>query len=218
MNNKRISRAFTLVELLIVIAIIGVLASLIYPALSKAMGAGSQVKSMNNAKNIASAWLTCKDMIVARDIYEWAGILSKKGELDDARIWVLDFDPRVQEKLGTGASLPLSVTEEYQDFRTFPVSWEVANRTLKNSQSGTPLLWTRGLKFDGTWDPDMGVFQSQGGHIAFNDAHVQWYSALLDDNQKGVLKRYGTAKRTHNIAEAIRGGAANILRSAVDAE
>lgn len=216
MNNKKVSRAFTLVELLIVIAIIGVLASLIYPALSRAMGAGSQVKSMNNAKNIAQAWITSDNMIAARDIYEWAGILSKKAELDDPRIWLLDFDPRVQEKVAMGASMPVSVTEEYGDFKTFPVSWEVANRALKNAPSGTPLLWTRGLKMDGTWDIDIGVFQDQGGHIAFNDAHVQWYTSLLDDNQKGVLKRYGSAKRTHNIAEAIRGGATNILRSALD--
>ncbi len=218
MKNKKASRAFTLVELLIVIAIIGVLAGLIYPALSKAMGAGSQVKSMNNAKNIAQAWITCDNMIAARDIYEWAGILSKKGGLDDPRIWLLDFDPKVQEKIAEGSSMPVSITEEYGEFRNFPMSWEVANRTLKNAPAGTPLLWTRGLRVDGTWDPDIGVFQDQGGHIAFNDASVLWYVSLLDDNQKGVLKRYGSAKRTHNIAEAIRGGATNILRSAVDME
>ena len=58
MKNVKKSKGFTLVELLIVIAIIGVLASLIYPALSQAMGAGSKVKSMNSASNIAKTWLS----------------------------------------------------------------------------------------------------------------------------------------------------------------
>ena len=49
MKNRKYSKGFTLVELLIVIAIIGVLAGLIYPALSGAMGESNKMKSMNNA-------------------------------------------------------------------------------------------------------------------------------------------------------------------------
>lgn len=215
--KKYTKKAFTLVELMIVIAIIGVLASLLFPALSGAMGARDKLKATNNAKGIVDMWVTSKDMIVGRNVYEWAGMLSKKTGLDDPKLWLLDIDSRVQEKLSSGASMPVSIVDEYQDFCSFPVSWEVANRLQKSEQTGTPLLWSRGLKFDGTWDADMGVFQDKGGIIGFTDGRVTWFDvSLLDQNNKGLLKKYGTHKRTHNIAEAVKGGAANILRGALD--
>ena len=225
--KKQIKKAFTLVELLIVIAIIGVLAGMIYPALSQAIGAGSKMKSMNNASNIAKTWLsyvktgTRTRMVVGKDIYEWAAVLAEKQELNDPNIWILDFDLPVTEKISEGVAMPVSVSNRVgnnwklnPEFKSFPLSWEVANRTDPNAPAKTPLVWTRGLKSNGYWDEQTGVFKQEGGHIAFVDAHVEWFTSLKDENTgQGLLNGYNKTNRTYNIAQAIRGGSRNILKS-----
>ena len=101
------------------------------------------------------------------------------------------------------------------EFKAFPISWEVANKADPNGPSNAPLVWTRGLKPSGEWDKNDGVFKDEGGHIAFQDAHVEWYPSLRDENRVGLLRKYGETERTFNISQAIRGGTQNILKSDV---
>ena len=117
--------------------------------------------------------------------------------------------------------MPLSVinrvgtsTQINPEFKAYPISWEVANRTEPNAPSGTPLVWSRGLKPNGAWDMNDGVFKDEGGIMAFTDGHVSWFTSMRDDETRnGLLKIYGQTQRTFNIGQAIRGGSANILRS-----
>lgn len=57
-GNDRFRRAFTLIEILVVIAVIGVLATLIFPVLSGSSEKARILKSKNNLSQIAKAALT----------------------------------------------------------------------------------------------------------------------------------------------------------------
>lgn len=226
MKKRQSRKAFTLVELLIVISIIAILAGLVMPAIANAMRSAGKLKSLNNAKGIAQAWSTAargeKTRAIGGDtIYDWAFVLAQKADLNIPSMWILDSDPRVQDKIAMGAPMPANIGDKVgtnwkisEEFKAFPISWEVANLVSPNAPGVSPLLWTRGLTPMGTWDKNEGVFGDEGGHMAFVDMSVKWFSKLRDDDSpKGVLRRYDETMPTFNVADAIRGGSKNILRS-----
>ena len=228
MKNRQTHKAFTLVELLIVISIIAVLAGLVMPTITGARTSGDKMKAMNAAKQIATAWSSYAKgektrVINAESIHDWAFRLASHADLNTPAFWILDFDPIVAEKLGAGAPMPANIGDKIgttwkisEEFKSFPLSWEAANKIKPNAQSSTPLIWTRGLKSTGTWDKNDGVFGDKGGYIAFVDMSVKWFDALQDeDNPKGALKVYNETRATFNIGQAI-GGAQNILKSQLE--
>lgn len=183
-------------------------------------------EALNSGKAIAQAWDLAargeRSRPVGGDtIYDWVFVLAQRANLNDPNLWILDFDPNVKEAIKKAAVKPSNVGDKAgaslrisPEFKSFPLSWEVANLVPPNAPGNTPILWTRGLKSDGKWDKDEGVFGDKGGFIVFADMSVKWFDSLRDDdNPRGVLKRYGETMPTFDINGAVRGGSKNILKS-----
>lgn len=85
-NNNPDTRAFTLVELLTVLAVIGVLAALLFPVLSRAKARAGRALCVNNLKQVnAAVRMYCDD---------------HGDTLPDTNFVALDYKPLVQGYLG----------------------------------------------------------------------------------------------------------------------
>jgi len=70
---SRCQRAFTLLELLVVVAVIAILASLLLPALAKARGKAQGMVCLQNTKQLGLAWLIYADDHNGRLAYNLGG-------------------------------------------------------------------------------------------------------------------------------------------------
>lgn len=72
-RERRSERGFTLIELLVVIGIVGVLAGMLLPALSRAREKAHGISCMSNTKQLAVAWILYADDHQGRLAYNLGG-------------------------------------------------------------------------------------------------------------------------------------------------
>ncbi len=216
---RKFTKGFTLIELLTVIAIIGILAGLIFPAVGGALGRAAETRAKNNLRQIATAYQTYSIVgtqirnIQETSMDDWAGRLATGAGLWEAKVYYIDSDPT------TPSSLPSTVgSGEDGKFLTFTANGDFTKQSIeaaaglsKKAGGSFPIVWSRGLQSSGLWDPTDSAFESEGGVVAFTDGSVQFYEiGLVDEDGNGVLRSAADNSPTADITEAI-GSSATVV-------
>lgn len=208
---KNLRKAFTLIELVTVIAVIAILAAILIPTAGKALDSSKKAEASSALRQIATAYfgiLNDSNGISDKNIYDWLGQFSKKSNINDPRLWIMKHDPKLHH---SAKSIPKAIlfnnengqaSDFNQSLHHYPVSFAIATGINNlSAASTTPIAWTRGLTTNGTWDPSKSLYGSKGGFIAFLDGHVEWFKDLNQDG--GQLVHYVTKRPTANILLAI---------------
>jgi prepilin-type N-terminal cleavage/methylation domain-containing protein len=209
------SRGFTLIEVLAVLAIMGILAALLTPAVGTMLAKARRARVSHNLRQIALAYASCvnergaaRDFQRAQNVAEWAAVLARHGGITDASLYAVPEDrlaaavPQPRLVLRPGSTAPAD------DFSQFPLALTVIVGTAAESDpSTTPLAYTRGLDpSTGRWKPaigdDGGVYGTDGGFLVFLDGHVEFFTSLADC----PLVRCDDGQATGDIREAVGGG------------
>ncbi len=214
-HNTR--RGFTLVELLTVIAIIGILAAILIPAIGGVTERARRAAAGELGRQIGLAYQTYTSTGgrarriepgtniqrgQANDAKSFAAVLALKGDLNTAEVWYITEDTNV-----VTSNIPQAVVDPSKDTPTInltadagPISWGVIINVPSTAPiSTTPIIFTRGIgKTESKWEPTS-PWLGKGGHIVYLDAHQGWYDSL-DPNEGGTaLQEMRTGQEANSI-------------------
>ena len=95
--------AFTLIELLGVIAVIGILSAVMLPAIGTVLWGARRARDASHLRQLATAYLGWRSSLPGMEprvenLYEWARMLAENGGMNEPGIYIYTHDPLVLEK------------------------------------------------------------------------------------------------------------------------
>lgn len=214
--DRRTTAGFTLIELLTVIAIVGILAALIFPTVGKVRETAQRTVDANNLREIVKAaqiyaadnndrlpdpqaipstTLNADDKVML-----WPGILAYRGILKDPTFYFAKNDPVFNGAYPAAIIAPGTRNTLASDFTSRVLSFEFVGGLRMSDAPTTPVAFTRGLRTDGTWDVNNAVYKDAGGHIAFLGGNVQFYPNLTE---AAHLLTLTNSRKGSNLLQAI---------------
>jgi prepilin-type N-terminal cleavage/methylation domain-containing protein len=175
-------KGFTLIELLTVIAIIGILAAVLFPGVQGVMRSAKKNSALNKLRSIGQGYLNWSQGgrtmklagtwtaggQVATKLSEYAANLAIGASLDSGELWFVEGDALLDNNIvnqmpknvilvsGAQTTISLPFTQALQ--QATGSSWTVYAPTSPGLSGAVaaPLAWTRGLQSDGTWNAATG--------------------------------------------------------------
>lgn len=216
-TTRRPLAGFTLIELLTVIAIIGILASIIIPSVGAVKISAQKAAERSNIATIGkSAGIYATDnsdylpdplsksgtsLNASGGLFKWMLLLARSGALTGPSFYFSKIDqPQFQCKVEDLPGTVFNPTNHLalaSGLAQYTPSVELVGGLKSDNLPTTPVVWTRGLRTDGQWDKDLGVYGETGGAIFFLGGNVQQYTSI-----DSKLTR-PSGKPTNNILETI---------------
>jgi prepilin-type N-terminal cleavage/methylation domain-containing protein len=207
---------FTLIELLKVIALIGILAAIVIPTIGHVRSTAQRAVDGSNLREILKASLAyatehggrlpdpvalAADFPEASPALRILAVLARSGSLSDPAVYFAPNDPFLVGDAPRSILDPTDPARRALDDEFSggpPLAWEFVGGVRLDDPPTTPVAFTRGLRPDGTWDPESGVYGDAGGFVALLDGSVRFQESV-----NGLLVSNASGRPATDIREAI---------------